>query len=221
MRCWLLAGGSSLESMIVFGVTPLALCGSAQVLMWFTSSLRLRRRSRCRQLTAAAASSAWISPSWFASILATATDGGFVAWRSPKRSVAMPCKAEIEAASASVSTSAVERMPSLSASNIEIISRYPAPRATDSSAIVTAPSERCTARRRPSATSRIAPHSAASDPLLRARREPSEDLPGLSFARSKMGPSFSSNITVDPSTVRLPSGVKIWTGAPSMLVMSG
>ena len=38
MRCWLLQGGSSLESMTVLGVTPLALWGSAQVLMVFTSS---------------------------------------------------------------------------------------------------------------------------------------------------------------------------------------
>ncbi len=48
MRCWLLAGGSSLESIMVFGVTPLALCGSAQVLMVLISgtysSMVVRRR---------------------------------------------------------------------------------------------------------------------------------------------------------------------------------
>jgi len=38
MRCWLFWGGSSLESMTVLGVTPLALWGSAQVLMVLTSS---------------------------------------------------------------------------------------------------------------------------------------------------------------------------------------
>jgi hypothetical protein len=46
MRCWLLAGGSSLESMTVLGVMPLALWGSAQVLMVFTSSsIDMERRA--------------------------------------------------------------------------------------------------------------------------------------------------------------------------------
>ena len=36
MRCWLFLGGSSLESMTVLGVTPLAEWGSAQVLMVLT-----------------------------------------------------------------------------------------------------------------------------------------------------------------------------------------
>jgi len=45
MRCWLLQGGSSLESMTVLGVTPLALWGSAQVLMVLTSSSMVKRRA--------------------------------------------------------------------------------------------------------------------------------------------------------------------------------
>jgi len=44
MRCWLLPGGESFESMTVLGVTPLALWGSAQVLMVLTSSSWERRR---------------------------------------------------------------------------------------------------------------------------------------------------------------------------------
>jgi hypothetical protein len=38
MRCWLLPGGLSLESMTVLGVMPLALRGSAHVLMVLTSA---------------------------------------------------------------------------------------------------------------------------------------------------------------------------------------
>ena len=44
MRCWLLPAGSSLESMTVLGVTPLALWGSAQVLMVLTSSSMVMAR---------------------------------------------------------------------------------------------------------------------------------------------------------------------------------
>jgi hypothetical protein len=44
MRCWLLPGGLSLESMTVLGVMPLALWGSAHVLMVFTSGHVLMRR---------------------------------------------------------------------------------------------------------------------------------------------------------------------------------
>jgi hypothetical protein len=44
MRCWLLQAGSSLESMTVLGVTPLALWGSAQVLMVLTSSSMVNLR---------------------------------------------------------------------------------------------------------------------------------------------------------------------------------
>ena len=49
MRCWLLPAGSSLESMTVLGVTPLALWGSAQVLMVLTSSsmVMARRANIC------------------------------------------------------------------------------------------------------------------------------------------------------------------------------
>jgi len=44
MRCWLLPAGSSLESMTELGVTPLALWGSAQVLMVLTSSSMVMER---------------------------------------------------------------------------------------------------------------------------------------------------------------------------------
>jgi hypothetical protein len=49
MRCWLLPAGSSLESMTELGVTPLALWGSAQVLMVLTSSsmVMARRANIC------------------------------------------------------------------------------------------------------------------------------------------------------------------------------
>ena len=44
MRCWLLPGGESFESMTVLAVRPLAERGSAQVLMVFTSGVRSRAK---------------------------------------------------------------------------------------------------------------------------------------------------------------------------------